>query len=246
MPVHDGVLTIDRAVESVLRQTFAEWELIAVDDASTDGSLERLRWWATKDRRVRVMGTQPQRGPGAARNVGLLQAAGRTVAYLDCDDEYYADYLEHVSILEDRADVLVFDYDRVLDGERGSSEMIQPWDSALLRGDLFWLGGGTVTCLGVAHGREFGAAVGGFDENLWWDEDGDLWKRMARAGASFMYVQTKSGRYHIREGSQSRSPRITDRQRARAEGGRKGGRKGDILIRRGGLGVLGGRSGGRF
>jgi glycosyltransferase involved in cell wall biosynthesis len=202
MPVHDGAATLDRALQSLLRQTFPAWELLAVDDGSTDDSHERLQRWARQDERIRNLRLPTNGGPAAARNAGLWHTTGDLVAYLDCDDEYYPDYLDQVDRFGDRAEVLVCGYDLVYD-DAGPNSLRMAWDPGRRRDRLFVEN--IVTPLGVAHRRDLWAAVGGFDESLRFEEDWDFWKRLARAGASVDYLPFKSGLYHIREGSLSRS-----------------------------------------
>src|SRR3954447_5681621 len=117
MPVYNGLQTVDRSVSSLMRQTFTDWELLAADDGSTDGSYQRLSNRSRQDGRIRVLRSGENRGPGAARNEALRHAAGDMVAYLDCDDEFYPDYLGQVARLSDRADILVFGYDYLADGD---------------------------------------------------------------------------------------------------------------------------------
>jgi glycosyltransferase involved in cell wall biosynthesis len=202
MPVFNGRDTLDRAVDSVIRQGLFAWELIVVDDGSTDESYARLLRWANRDRGIRVLRNEENRGPAAARNAALWHATGDLVAYLDGDDEYYPDYLEQVDRFGARADVLVFGYDLVHD-DAGPGSPRMTWDPGRRRDRLFVEN--IMTPLGVAHRRDLWAAVGGFDESLRFEEDWDFWKRLARAGASFAYLPLKSGLYHIREGSLSRS-----------------------------------------
>ena len=85
MPVHDAAGTLPAAVESVRAQTETDWELVAVDDGSTDGSLEVLRDCARRDARVRVLATA-HRGLVQALNLGLDAARGRLIARMDADD----------------------------------------------------------------------------------------------------------------------------------------------------------------
>jgi GT2 family glycosyltransferase len=118
MPVYNGMATLERAVRSVQAQTFADWELLVVDDCSTDGSREAVASWAAVDPRIRPLCSAENRGPGAARNLGLRSARGEFIAYLDGDDEYDPQYLEHVARLRDKGDVLVFGYDFVQDDGR--------------------------------------------------------------------------------------------------------------------------------
>jgi GT2 family glycosyltransferase len=213
MPVHNGVEVLDRSISSLRRQTFAEWELVAVDDCSTDGSYESLISRIAKDSRIRVMRTSENRGPSAARNLGMRQAAGRTIVYLDCDDVYYSDYLENVDHFRRKADVLIFGYDVVDDDDPERS--IRSWDPTPYKNVLF--AGNIATPLGVAHSRDLALQVGAFDEDLWGLEDWDLWKRLARAGAEFLFLPLRSGLYHKRKSSRSSSPRLTEKQRVTFE-----------------------------
>ena len=81
MPVHNGMATLQRAVRSVQAQSFADWELLVVDDCSTDGSREAVATWAAADLRIRPIRNAENRGPGAARNLGLRSARGQFIAY---------------------------------------------------------------------------------------------------------------------------------------------------------------------
>ncbi len=94
MPVYNGEAYIAAAVDGVRAQTFSDWELIVVDDCSTDGTAQVCAALAATDRRVRVMRPDENRGAGHARNVGLAAAAGEYLAFLDADDAVDADWLE--------------------------------------------------------------------------------------------------------------------------------------------------------
>jgi glycosyltransferase involved in cell wall biosynthesis len=89
LPTFNRVDVIGRAVSSVLRQTFHDWELIVVDDGSTDGTRARLEGL---DRRLRCIG-QSNQGVYVARNTGLQAARGRYVTFLDSDDEWLPHFL---------------------------------------------------------------------------------------------------------------------------------------------------------
>lgn len=89
MPVYNVEGDIRQCLDSILSQTLTEWEVLAVDDGSTDSSLSILQEYKEKDSRVRVF-TQQNRGAGIARNTGIKFAKGRYIAFMDSDD-YYPD-----------------------------------------------------------------------------------------------------------------------------------------------------------
>ena len=86
MPVWNARATLGEAAGSVLAQSMADWELLLIDDGSTDGSRELAEGFAARDGRVGVLGDAVNRGPAAARNEGIRAARGRRIAFLDADD----------------------------------------------------------------------------------------------------------------------------------------------------------------
>ena len=94
VPVYNGASSLHRSVKSVLSQTLADFELIVIDDCSTDESADILRSYQALDDRVRVFSTNSNGGPGVARNVGLSNARGRYIAFLDSDDFWMRNKLE--------------------------------------------------------------------------------------------------------------------------------------------------------
>lgn len=94
MPCFNAERHLPASVGSVLAQSFPNWELIAVDDGSRDGTLEWLR--AQTDPRIRVH-AQPNLGASAARNAGLGLARGDFVAFLDADDTWATDFLQKMA-----------------------------------------------------------------------------------------------------------------------------------------------------
>jgi glycosyltransferase involved in cell wall biosynthesis len=91
IPLYNKAPTILATVASALHQTFADFELIVVDDGSTDGGVSALA--GIEDNRLRLL-AQENRGPGAARNWGLREGRGDYVAFLDADDEWEASFLQ--------------------------------------------------------------------------------------------------------------------------------------------------------
>ena len=92
LPAHNAARTVAAAVSSVLRQTRQDFELVIVDDGSTDRTVAEVQRVA-RDPRIRVL-RQENRGPGAARNLAIAYAAGRYVSFMDADDLWLPRYLE--------------------------------------------------------------------------------------------------------------------------------------------------------
>ena len=96
MPVYNKCSVVRRAVLSVLNQTVPDFEIVIVDDGSTDGSADVIRTFS--DRRIRIV-EQPNAGEGAARNTGIHASTTDLVAFCDADDEWCPLFLEEVLAL---------------------------------------------------------------------------------------------------------------------------------------------------
>lgn len=114
VPAYNAELYIEDCVRSVRSQGLSDWELIVVDDGSSDSTLERARAWAEKDDRIAVL-HQENAGATAARLRGLRAARGEFVLYLDADDAWEPDLLSSVDegLRKSGADLLMFAFRRV-------------------------------------------------------------------------------------------------------------------------------------
>lgn len=92
MPCYNAALHLAGSVASVQAQTRPDWELIIVDDGSTDESWQELRSLAAADTRLKIF-QQPNSGAAAARNRALNEARGRYIAFLDADDTWHPEFL---------------------------------------------------------------------------------------------------------------------------------------------------------
>ena len=95
MPVYNGSQWLHEAINSVLEQTFNDFELICINDSSTDNSEEILKEYSIKDSRVKYF-TKENEGPGAALNYGIKKSSGQYLCFIDQDDKYAPNYLEEM------------------------------------------------------------------------------------------------------------------------------------------------------
>ena len=93
IPIYNNEKYLRECLDSVLNQTFQDFEIISINDGSTDNSLKILEEYAKKDSRIKIV-TQENKGAGSARNEGLKLAKGEYLAFLDGDDFYNLDFLE--------------------------------------------------------------------------------------------------------------------------------------------------------
>ena len=108
IPVYNLERYLYRCIDSVLRSTYTDFELILVDDGSTDASPQICEDYTERDSRVRLL-RQENQGVSAARNRGLDVCQGEWVVFVDADDRISPDHLSLVAGPED-ADLLLFDF----------------------------------------------------------------------------------------------------------------------------------------
>lgn len=93
MPMYNCAQYITASIESVLQQTYKNWELLVVDDVSTDGSFEVVRKFAEADPRIRLLRNEKNSGAAVSRNYALREAKGKWIAFLDSDDQWVPEKL---------------------------------------------------------------------------------------------------------------------------------------------------------
>ena len=93
-PSYNSTKFISQTIESVLNQTYKNWEMIIVDDASPDNSNKIIEEYVEKDSRIQLIKLKENSGPAVARNRAIKEAKGRYIAFLDSDDLWMANKLE--------------------------------------------------------------------------------------------------------------------------------------------------------
>lgn len=92
-PCYNGAKYISETIESVISQTYTDWEMIIVDDGSKDNSVEIIKTYSEKDNRIQLV-QQPNGGSSVARNKGISLCTGQYIALLDADDLWDSTFLE--------------------------------------------------------------------------------------------------------------------------------------------------------
>lgn len=109
VPVYNVQEYLDRCIKSVLSQTYTDWELLLIDDGSTDSSGIQCDWWGKQDKRIRVS-HQQNNGQGPARNLGVELSQGEILAFLDPDDWVEPDFLQAMLDAMGDSDIVFCDY----------------------------------------------------------------------------------------------------------------------------------------
>ena len=98
MPIYNSEDILYKSINSIKNQTNKNWELIAVDDGSTDNTYKELKKIALKDKRIKIY-TKKNSGPGKTRNYAMGKATGDYLAFIDSDDYYELDFLENINLI---------------------------------------------------------------------------------------------------------------------------------------------------
>jgi glycosyltransferase involved in cell wall biosynthesis len=209
MPAHNAAAVIEQALESVLGQTFTDWEVVVSDDASDD---ETAATAAAYSSRVRVFPTPRNLGPAAARNVALQHADGELIAFLDADDWWLPEYLEQQVLRYEQASAqpgapvgIVACNARIAKPD-GTFEPYTYYDQfrrgvepvtveRLLRRNVLFVSS--------LVPRPIGEEVGWFDERLFGTEDHGLWLKIAERGYRVVVNREPLAVYRRTEGSVS-------------------------------------------
>ncbi len=179
MPCYNAAAFVEEAVNSVMNQTYADAELIVVDDGSTDGSVDILHQLTAQYPQRLSLLFQDRKGPYPARNLGLQHARGWYIAFLDADDYWTPSALEKLAIALDthQADIAYCGWQNVGSGIHGIEPYIPPDYSQMDVAEEFLR-----SCPWPIHAalvrREAINAVKGFSERCFSAMDYDLWLRL--------------------------------------------------------------------
>lgn len=201
IPTYNSAHYLTQAVASVLAQTFQDFEVLVIDDGSTDETEAVMSGYAPPVRYIR----QPNGGVAAARNRGIAESRGRYIAFLDADDMWMSRKLERqLAALGQHQDcracytaAQVVDADLMPIAELRSRRQSSALEDLLLRGNV------VATPSSVLCERELLDAVGGFDAELSMCADWDLWVRLATQ-TEFLYLDELLIKYRQHAANMSR------------------------------------------
>lgn len=214
IPSYNGEKWLARSVGSVISQTFEDFELIVIDDGSTDGTPELVARFADSDGRVKYIREENYGAPARPRNVGIKASSSEYIAFLDSDDEWVSDKLakqvDMFSSLGSRYGIvtsnilLVDDQTGTVTGRHNLGRYLGPGIEERLLEYNFLL-----TPSAVMVRRAVIDEIGLFDELLRFTEDWDIWIRACER-FEIAYVPEFLTRYHIHGQNVTKNLRISD------------------------------------
>ena len=171
MPTFNRARHLEHAVESVLAQSYSNWELIIVDDGSTDSTFDTLDRFILRFPNIRYM-KQSNRKTALARNAGIQASFGRYITFLDSDDHYLENHLEtRITLIEEMRDVSMLSGGFLCDESIMVRDCYHPDRLIGIRE--------CILCGTFFGKRELFFALEGF-RDLAYAEDTDLWERAAK------------------------------------------------------------------
>ena len=200
-PCYNAERFIAQAIESVLAQTYTDWEMLIVDDCSKDNSASIISKYEEKDCRIKYFKTdKPSGTPALPRNIAIENATGRYIAFLDSDDLWLPEKLEQqIPLFENESVAVVFsNYEKIKENGDRSNRLIKAPVSVdykqLLKSDVI----GNLT--GVYDTTKVGKVYNNICVHA---EDYVLYLSILKRGYIAMNTETVEGLYRVTKGSVS-------------------------------------------
>lgn len=207
IPTHNRAELLRSAIISVLNQTFQNFEIIVVDDASRDNTQEVVSSY--NDRRLKYIRNEISKGDGVARNAGINNSSGDYIAFLDDDDEWLPEKLEiQIDLLENSSAKVGGVYTGVLNIDRTTRRILGiriPEKKGDLSKDI--LVGNFIITSSLILRKECFEKVGLFDESVPFCSDYVMWIRISRQFL-FEYIKKPLVKYYIHNNSLSGNHRL--------------------------------------
>lgn len=193
IPTYNSATYIEETLESVLDQTFHDYEIIVINDGSTDNTKKRLQKYRD---RISYL-EQKQSGPGAARNNGILFSSGEYIVCLDSDDMLKRDALKKVIEIFEKTNCgwIIEDIDRTNHALKYKANLYKERDflMSFLRQEFIFQS--------RFYKKDVLLRIGLFDPLQFYYEDWDLWIRLLKENCAFFYSEDQLYIYNKRAGS---------------------------------------------
>ena len=204
IPAYNASKYIAETVQSVVNQTYSNWELIIVDDGSTDNTLKIIDAIAQTDSRIKYL-TKNNSGVSDTRNKGLSIAKGEFISFLDADDIWHTNNLEEKIkfIQKDNIDVAYSNCEKI-DRNSNSLNNILTGSETPLLSDILLLRGNYLTApSGIVLKKNVLDKIGGFDTNLSNNADQDLWIRILSNNFKIKLIKLVLWKYRVHDNNMS-------------------------------------------
>jgi glycosyltransferase involved in cell wall biosynthesis len=204
IPTYNHARFLRAALQSVVNQTFTDWEAVVVNNYSEDNTVEIIA--SFNEPRIRLVNFRNHGIIAASRNHGISLAKGKFIAFLDSDDEWYPEKLQRcLTALGDQADVACHGEMWIKENAPPRRIFYGPQHRTRYLSLLY--DGNCLSTSAIVVRKSALDKVGGFDEEsrMVTAEDYELWLRLAKAGCSFVMVKEILGEYRIHGGNQSKA-----------------------------------------
>lgn len=208
MPVFNGEELIGETIESVIAQSYLEWELIIVDDKSTDKTIDIVKDYMKQDNRVKLIDLETNcGGPAKPRNIGVENSLGKYVALIDADDIWHKDkLLECTKVLEHD---IIYHKERCFNTDINIGNLCPTQDvSTLSTLHKYMLVNGNIFSPSAIMIKKEILVENKFNESIEYHgvEDFDLWLRLAKQNRfSYKYINMVLGYYRLHDGGISKN-----------------------------------------
>ena len=198
-PSYNSEKFISETIESVINQTYPNWEMIIIDDQSTDKSCDIVEKYSADDPRIRLIKSEVNQGPALSRNTGIKESRGRYIAFLDSDDIWAKKKLElQIENLNRSEHSISFTSYECIDENSQPLNRIIKAKPAISYSDM--LNYNHIGCLTAVYDTKKTGKV--YFENIG-HEDYILWLSLIRQGHKAEGIDSILARYRIRGGSVS-------------------------------------------
>lgn len=200
IPVYNAEKTISRTLDSFLNQNYDQYEIICINDGSTDNTVEIINKYIIKHKNISLI-SKNNEGPSSARNLGLKKSKGQYVMFADADDTVSNDCLKVMSNYMNKYDVIISGFSRIINGKKidyiPESNKKLSLEDFLVQNYMFWS-----PCFKLINKS---CIKFEFDESLIISEDLKFWVNNAKFFKNYKYLKISTYNYFMNDSSSTTS-----------------------------------------